>query len=65
MLKVKKGNLIQFTNLVNECCELIDDSMVEEFLTTPHGHFNKSLESKLYAIYTNQLLFIAILKLNN
>jgi|TARA_R110002020_G_scaffold398545_1_gene608534 hypothetical protein len=42
MLKVKKGSLIQFTNLVNECCELIDDSMVEEFLTTPHGYFNNT-----------------------
>ena len=40
MLKIKEKNLIQFTNLVNECCEVIDDSFVEKFLTTPHSYFN-------------------------
>ena len=40
MLEIKEKNLIQFTNLVNECCEVIDDSFVEKFLTTPHSFFN-------------------------
>ena len=40
MLEIKKNNLIQFTNLVNECCEVIEDSLVEKFLTTPHSYFN-------------------------
>ena len=40
MLEIKEKNLIQFTNLVNECCEVIEHSLVEEFLTTPHSYFN-------------------------
>ncbi len=40
MLEIKEKNLIQFTNLVNECCALIEDSLLEKFLTTPHSFFN-------------------------
>ena len=40
MLEIKKNNLIQFTNLVNECCAVIEVSLVEKFLTTPHSFFN-------------------------
>ena len=40
MLEIKENNLIQFTNLVNECCEVIEDDLVEKFLTSSHSFFN-------------------------
>lgn len=42
MLKIKEDSLIEFVNLVNECCELIEDSLVERFLTTRHSFLNNT-----------------------
>jgi len=40
MLEITENKLIQFTNLVNECCDVIEDDLVEKFLTSPHSFFN-------------------------
>jgi uncharacterized protein (DUF2384 family) len=39
-VKVEKENLIQFVNLVNECCAVMDDDYVAEWLTTPNSNLN-------------------------
>ena len=39
-MKVEKENLIQFVNLVNECCAVMDDDYVAEWLTTPNSNLN-------------------------
>ncbi len=54
MLKIKEKNLIQFTNLVNECCALIEDSLVEKFLTTPHSFFNNETPLEEFNQFGNE-----------
>tara|TARA_R100000656_G_C3906977_1_gene120026 strand:- start:404 stop:634 length:231 start_codon:yes stop_codon:yes gene_type:complete len=54
MLKIKEKNLIQFTNLVNECCSVIDDEYVEKFLTTPHSYFNKETPLEEFNQFGNE-----------
>ena len=39
-MKIEKENLIQFVNLVNECCAVMDDDHVAEWLTTPNPDLN-------------------------
>ncbi len=39
-MKIDKKNLIEFVNLVNECCAIMDDSHVAEWLTTPNDDLN-------------------------
>ncbi len=39
-IAVDKNNLIQFVNLVNECCSVMDDTYVAEWLTTPNANLN-------------------------
>jgi hypothetical protein len=40
MIQVPVKQLIEFTNLVNECCAVMEDDEVGTWLTTPNGHFN-------------------------
>ena len=39
-IAVDKNNLIQFVNLVNECCSVMDDDYVAEWLTIPNADLN-------------------------
>ena len=39
-IKIKKDLLIELVNIVNECCSLMDDDYVAEWLTTPNSFFN-------------------------
>ena len=39
-MKIEKENLIEFVNLVNECCAVMDDNYVAEWLTKPHPDLN-------------------------
>ena len=39
-MRIRKNNLIQFVNLVNECCEVMPDDHVADWLLTP----NKDLD---------------------
>ena len=32
--------LIEFTNFINECCEVIEHDQVSEWIMLPHGFFN-------------------------
>ena len=54
MLEIKEKNLIQFTNLVNECWALIEDSLVEKFLTTPHSFFNNETPLEEFNQFGNE-----------
>ena len=42
-MRIKKNNLIQFVNLVNECCEVMPDDHVADWLLTP----NKDLDMQM------------------
>ena len=39
-MKIEKENLIQFVHLVNECCAVMDDDYVAEWLTAPNSDLN-------------------------
>jgi uncharacterized protein (DUF2384 family) len=40
MIKIKKELLIDFINFVNECCAVMDDDYVSEWLVTPNSGLN-------------------------
>ena len=40
MIKVPKDQLIEFTNLVNECCTVMEHDEVATWLTAPNSNFN-------------------------
>ncbi len=42
-MRIRKNNLIQFVNLVNECCEVMPDDHVADWLLTP----NKDLDMQM------------------
>ncbi len=42
-MRIRKNNLIQFVNLVNECCEVMPDDYVADWLLTP----NKDLDMQM------------------
>ena len=46
-IAVDKNNLIQFVNLVNECCSVMDDDYVAEWLTTPNSNLNMETPTQL------------------
>ena len=39
-MEIKKEHLIQFVNLVNDCCAIMDHDYVAEWLTKPHPDLN-------------------------
>ena len=39
-MKIEKENLIYFVNFVNECCAVMDDDYVSDWITTPHPSLN-------------------------
>ncbi len=40
MIKIPEDQLIEFTNLVNECCSVMGHDEVATWLTTPNSNFN-------------------------
>ena len=40
IFQIEKDKLIQFVNLVNECCAVMDDDYVAEWLTIPNTDLN-------------------------
>jgi len=39
-IKIEKNLLIELVNIVNECCSLMDEDYIAEWLTTPNSFFN-------------------------
>lgn len=39
-MKIKKNNLIQFVNFVNECCQVMNSEYVADWLNKPHPDLN-------------------------
>lgn len=39
-IKVNKDNLMEFINFANECCAIMDDEYVAEWLTTKNSNLN-------------------------
>jgi len=46
-MEIKKENLIQFVNLVNDCCAIMDDEYVAEWLTKPNPDLNMETPMEL------------------
>jgi len=46
-MKVDKENLIPFVNIVNDCCAVMDDDYVGEWLTKPNSDLNKEAPIEL------------------
>ena len=39
-MEIEKEKLIYFVNFVNECCAVMDDDYVAEWITTPNSDLN-------------------------
>ena len=46
-MEIEKENLIQFVNLVNDCCAILDDDYVAEWLTKPNADLNREAPIEL------------------
>jgi uncharacterized protein (DUF2384 family) len=46
-VKVKKDSLIEFVNIVNECCEIMPDNKVADWLLTPNPDLNMEMPMDL------------------
>ena len=46
-MEIEKENLIQFVNLVNDCCAIMDDDYVAEWLTKPNADLNREAPIEL------------------
>ena len=42
-MNIEKNNLIEFVNVVNECCEIMPDNEVAEWLLTPNRDLNMEI----------------------
>ena len=40
LFQIEKEKLIEFVNIVNECCTVMDHDYVAEWLTTPNSNLN-------------------------
>jgi len=47
-MHVKKEKLIEFVNLVNECCAVMDDNYVETWLHTPNNDLNMDMPIDIF-----------------
>jgi uncharacterized protein (DUF2384 family) len=46
-VRVKKDKLIEFVNIVNECCEIMPDEKVADWLLTPNPDLNMEMPMNL------------------
>ena len=47
-MTVKKDKLIEFTNLVNECCAVMDHDYVADWLTKPNSDLNMDVPLDIF-----------------
>ena len=47
-MNVEKENLIPFTNLVNECCEVMEHDRVADWITSPNADLNMEVPIDIY-----------------
>jgi hypothetical protein len=47
-LNVEKSKLIEFTNLVNECCSVMEDSYVADWLNKPNPDLNMEVPIDIF-----------------
>lgn len=46
-MRVRKDKLIEFVNIVNECCEIMPDEKVADWLLTPNPDLNMEMPMNL------------------
>jgi uncharacterized protein (DUF2384 family) len=46
-VRVRKDKLIEFVNIVNECCEIMPDEKVADWLLTPNPDLNMEMPMNL------------------
>ena len=47
-MQIKKEKLIEFVNLVSECCDVMDDSYVATWLQTPNRDLNMDMPIDIF-----------------
>ena len=47
-MKIEKNKLIEFTNLVNECCAVMDHDYVADWLTKPNPDLNMDVPLDIF-----------------
>tara|TARA_R110000751_G_scaffold93223_2_gene182095 strand:+ start:711 stop:923 length:213 start_codon:yes stop_codon:yes gene_type:complete len=48
-VNIEKENLIEFVNIVNECCAVMEDDYVAEWLEKPNSDLNMEKPIELFA----------------
>lgn len=46
-MNIEKDKLIEFVNVVNECCEVMPDDKVADWLLTPNSDLNMEMPIEL------------------
>ena len=47
-MTIEKNKLIEFVNFINECCCVMDDSFVADWLNLPNSNLNMSTPLDLF-----------------
>tara|TARA_R100001082_G_scaffold3773_1_gene3012 strand:- start:29918 stop:30130 length:213 start_codon:yes stop_codon:yes gene_type:complete len=47
-MKIKNEKLIEFVNLVNECCDVMDDNYVSKWLHLPNPDLNMEMPIDIF-----------------
>ena len=57
-MNIKKDSLIEFVNIVNECCEIMPEGKVADWLLTPNSDLNMEMPVDLVndAVGRNKIL---------
>ena len=48
MIQIPRNKLIEFTNLVNECCDVMEHDMVADWITSPNADLNMEVPIDIY-----------------
>ena len=47
-MTIKKGKLIEFVNLINECCSVMDDDEVADWVNLPNPNLNMEMPMDIF-----------------
>ena len=62
MVNINPKNLIQFVNLVNECCAVMDDNYVSEWLLTPNSNLDNKRPFELTSTKKGRIKLLKLLR---
>jgi len=56
-MKIEKNKLIEFTNLVNECCAVMDHDYVADWLNKPNPDLNMDTPLDIFSLEGTDRLY--------